>query len=1008
MMIAAIAVIGLTACYGLGIEERNSFDDGGFAVRDVDIVAEDSDSGMVRVSFVPVTGYKTKSSIDADEDMLRDYQLVIFRDGMLELSRFVECGGSGVGASLDVPLVKGVEYNLYAVGNIGRIVVPLREEEFLSGSLLKYGRPEDIHGVLPMAWKEKGRVFFAGEGSVTVAFERLVAKVIFSIDSDSILKGLRVKSVRMRQAAGIIWPFGVDGSDESLLKSADEAVDGDYATKADLELINGGGSLVFYCLENCQGNLLPDNGDEWAKVPENLEGNLGRLCTYLEVEASFLEDFALSGGVIYRLFLGEDTTGNFDVRRNTVLNVSLFATRDGLDEVCWRVEAEGEYREGLAEGRLLSCAHPLDAVYVGEIFRYGVTLSQSLADYLGEELGECRVSSLGGSVAFSAYSLSGLELTCDGACIEPAQGETLLLETPRGNIILDENVNVLRPSIRFSDVANTGPSVKVSQSTVPTLKVNGEQKTIYVYLVDGEGYNLNSEREYGFDPSLFSFSHEMTAYPGTMAVSQSVAANLLSSLKAESLDQDEFLGDNRALAAFVLRADNPGTDSELNRNLGYAVFARNPFSLDVNEENFGFNASESINYDIFPVKVTAYGPWTEENRDAASELLLGISNPSAIYLDILSWTQARKSNSTTHSMQTWATRNRNDITSAGVETLDYMYATDKYFPSLEPYERKHYGSYSAFQYDKALIGGSNLEEHFFRVPSSKSATLLERYIGCDPAGYLTELSSSATEYEGTGWWYSFRNHYTLDIKADGLNLVVSGRLVFEDKFLEGGDAESSETYPNFGGFNVYSDGMLHTQSTAFLSTYYSCTPFNLYGMVNCSPLALRLGYDSSAKKYYLTCSNNSGGKKIEIKYSVQMNGTVTCHPNGQWYKAVEHNVSGSVAQKYTENLQVGPSRTYIDGGDVRTLMNKIYAMSYLDNSSNTGVSGKDFQHFCHPTDGTLTFEIRSLSSGALLPYTITVDPSAEAIDFYHSQDEKTYSVKMTLSYPSYWQFGLIK
>ncbi|MCQ2143571.1 MAG: hypothetical protein MJY56_05830, partial [Bacteroidales bacterium] len=67
-----------------------------------------------------------------------------------------------------------------------------------------------------------------------------------------------------------------------------------------------------------------------------------------------------------------------------------------------------------------------------------------------------------------------------------------------------------------------------------------------------------------------------------------------------------------------------------------------------------------------------------------------------------------------------------------------------------------------------------------------------------------------------------------------------------------------------------------------------------------------------------------------------------------------------------------------------------------------------FQHFCHPTSGILTFEIRSALNGRLLPYEIRVDPSAETIDYYHSQDDVTYQVRMTLAYPSYWQFGLLR
>lgn len=981
---------------------------------------------LVSVSFVPrmKTG-RTKTSIDADEDMLGDYVLAIYRGGMLECCHYVEIGNGGNGnggGSMCVELVKNVGYDIYALGNVGEMDVPIHEEDLIGGCVLEYRDLDDFGGVFPMAWMETGRVFGNDDDGIWVEMrmERLVAKIAFGLDTDAILGGLKVRSVRLRQAAGKVWPFGNNhgdpesGQDSSRSRITDEAdaVDGDYAGAEDVEAINGGEMLAFYCLENCQGTLLPENTDEWAKVPLNLGdegcGDRAGLCTYLEVECSFNEDFALDGDVTYRLFLGEDNTGNFDIARNKELTVSLFATRGGLDAVSWRVEAAGEYREGLAEGGLLAGTHPLSGMYVGEIFRYGVEISQSLADYLGDELEDCYVTSEGGTIEFSNCSLNGgLALSCEGKCIDPVEGERLILVTPRGDIMISEGVNILEPRMVLSTYPRSYSFEPLASSSIPSLVVNGDGEEIYLYLTDSEGYNLDSSEAYGFDPGLFDFSESKTVFAGRMSIPETSASYLYPTLLFDCIEKEEESNPDGPIAKYSVSAENPGTDTNVNRNLGYAVFAVNPFEISVSENNYCLSVTKAVNYDIFPVRITAYGPWTDENTFGA-ELLYGITNRSAIYLDIISWSQSRKRTNATHTMQSWATQNRAEIMSAGATTTDMIYATDQYFPSIEDYERKHYGSLYNFRYDKSAIPGANEEEHYFPVPAKYSPSLLENYIKSDPAGYLTELSSTQTTYSGTSWWYSHQDHFGLDISAEGLNLVASGRLVFEDKFLEGGGAEADATYPYLYGFNVYSYGMPHSVANNYISTYRNCTPRNLYDMVTMDPLVITLGYDPAEKKYYMTCSNNSGGRKIEIKYRANMNGTVTCHPNGQWYKAVVHDVAGSADWAYDERVQLGASRTYIDGGAVRTLMNKIYAMSYPDNSSNIGSSNKDFQHFCHPTDGVFTMEIRSADNGRLLPYRITVDPSAETLDYYHSQDNQTYHVAMTISYPNYWQFGLIR
>ena len=52
------------------------------------------------------------------------------------------------------------------------------------------------------------------------------------------------------------------------------------------------------------------------KVPDNIPGKAG-LCTYIEVEGTFNGEDVLNGDVVYRFYLGEDVTSDFNIFRNS-------------------------------------------------------------------------------------------------------------------------------------------------------------------------------------------------------------------------------------------------------------------------------------------------------------------------------------------------------------------------------------------------------------------------------------------------------------------------------------------------------------------------------------------------------------------------------------------------------------------------------------------------------------------------------------------------------------------
>lgn len=132
----------------------------------------------------------------------------------------------------------------------------------------------------------------------------------------------------------------------------------------------------FYMYENPQGTKHANNTDPQKKSPfENLPSIDGKIdesydewdvkwatktpCTYIEVEGTYAiwksANKLGAGDIHYRFFLGENTTTNFDIKRNTHYKIELaFKKAAGYDELEyeWRVYANLNDAVIIPEGEL--------------------------------------------------------------------------------------------------------------------------------------------------------------------------------------------------------------------------------------------------------------------------------------------------------------------------------------------------------------------------------------------------------------------------------------------------------------------------------------------------------------------------------------------------------------------------------------------------------------------------------------------------------------------------------
>lgn len=283
------------------------------------------DTGTSYVRFAPEISAVSKSSISAEEDRLNDINIYLYRNGILEYEVYTDDPDRGAGAELQV----GETYSIYALANVGKVEAPA-EESALESFRCSMASPEEMNlSGLPMSAKRTLEMDALYE-EVSIEMVRLVSRVSFRLDR-GVLGGMKVMSLRLLQTPADVAPF-------SAASAAENVRTGDFASEDDLAKINSGEAVFFYVPENCQGILLPGNGDQWQKVPENIPDKAA-LCTYVEMSAGFDGSYGLSGTVLYRFYLGQDAFSDFNIVRNTENSVVLYLTEDALSRLSWRIDS---------------------------------------------------------------------------------------------------------------------------------------------------------------------------------------------------------------------------------------------------------------------------------------------------------------------------------------------------------------------------------------------------------------------------------------------------------------------------------------------------------------------------------------------------------------------------------------------------------------------------------------------------------------------------------------------
>lgn len=565
---------------------------------------------------------KARSSISPQEDKVSKITIYAYHEG--ELAAITT--GTSV-EELSMKLVAGKTYNLYCLANI-TTCPQFRYEEVMITHPFFVGDIDDMSDALPMSWNSRMTVE-EGYSEVQIVLERMVAKIGFHVDK-GMLDYMSVKSVRVCQTPYMIRPFIPQGNyayDDS------EVITADYAPIEDIEVLNQGGSVFFYALENCQGVLLPSNEDPWLKVPDSIDELVSSSCTYLEVTCQFPESDEYGvycGEVVYRFYLGDDACSDFNVKRNSTQEITLYTTEEGLNRVSWRVDnSDLVFQGGVVEGYFVDNFHSADDMYVSEYASFEFDMEESAEAYWNQRGYEIVGLDENDNplMSFDDYkNYGGGSYSCRGRALAPGYFDVWMInEFGKKVLCLYEGGRIKVPEVVIGNGDSFCDYDKVQKMDEDAeYMINGSGTPLCIYLTDDRGYNINQGA--GCDCEFFDWQVVMKDSNNEV-------------LSGTFFDVGEIeygeTADDSYVAMVSVGILNDGLDSNINKILSRSL-GRGRTTLTINEESLGLSGSQqaSIYADDIQVTLKSSSPYASY---LGTDHAYHVDNPSLLPFCIDGW-----------------------------------------------------------------------------------------------------------------------------------------------------------------------------------------------------------------------------------------------------------------------------------------------------------------------------------------------------------------------------------
>ena len=288
------------------------------------------DTVKIDIDF-KLSGIESKSEVEVNEVLLEDVNVFVVD----ELGGVIYKGYHTSAVDMEIEAYENMLYSVYAIANAGEALDGKSVEE-IEG--LVYSIPDISHitspnGAVLMSGKTDPQLLAGASGtSVTVYLTRCIAKVQLTADYSQLNDDVEitVTTVQLKNAPACVNILG-----ESRITQKANSLDGDAVFRPSATDLTRG--LVFYQFENLQGTLQPANTAQQQK--QFSAGNpYSDLCSYIELKATYSSPRKY-GDILYRFYLGTDMVTNYDIKRNTQLNITVsFINDGGVDENTWRVD----------------------------------------------------------------------------------------------------------------------------------------------------------------------------------------------------------------------------------------------------------------------------------------------------------------------------------------------------------------------------------------------------------------------------------------------------------------------------------------------------------------------------------------------------------------------------------------------------------------------------------------------------------------------------------------------
>ena len=235
---------------------------------------------------------------------------------------------------INIETFEKMRYSIYAIANAGK-EMPARTENEVKNLTYSISSSSDIkngQGAVLMSGYSEPQLL-NGSTTITLYLTRCISRIVVKADYTQLFEDVDIKinSIKLKNIPNSINIFG-----ENKIQTASCSIDGDAHYNITLEELENG--ISFYQYENLQGTLQPQNTLQQQKQwPQ--ESIYSKICSYIELSATYSSPRKY-GEILYRFYLGTDMITNYDVKRNTQLNITVSFIKDGaVEENSWRVDS---------------------------------------------------------------------------------------------------------------------------------------------------------------------------------------------------------------------------------------------------------------------------------------------------------------------------------------------------------------------------------------------------------------------------------------------------------------------------------------------------------------------------------------------------------------------------------------------------------------------------------------------------------------------------------------------